>query len=266
MKGGVYMGRLFITGDTHGRFERLEYYQREFNITIEDLIIIVGDVGLNYHVNPSDGSHFFVKPYYESYTDSKRNRRFKQLVNDLGMRLFCIQGNHEARATHVNGYEEIDFYGGKALVQPEYPNLIFAIDGEVYNFGGKDFLVAGGAYSVDKDYRRYRYKAGDKEFKWFPEEQPDSAIKIKVENTLESLGYKVDYILTHTTPLKYIPTEMFLAGIDQSKVDKSTEEWLDKIEDKTEYINWFAGHYHTNKKIDRFCILFDDIVNISTGI
>lgn len=35
-----------------------------------------------------------------------------------------------------------------------------------------------------------------------------------------------------STPLKYEPVEVFMAEVDQSKVDKSTEEWLDGIEDR----------------------------------
>lgn len=33
----------------------------------------------------------------------------------------------------------------------------------------------------------------------------------------------------HTVPLKYEPVEVFMARVDQSKVDKSTEEWLDRL-------------------------------------
>lgn len=66
-------------------------------------------------------------------------------------------------------------------------------------------------------------------------------------------------MLSHTTPLKYEPVEVFLPGVDQSKVDKSTEEWLDGIEDKLEYQKWYCGHYHTEKKIDRLEIMFQNV-------
>ena len=65
-------------------------------------------------------------------------------------------------------------------------------------------------------------------------------------------------MLTHTTPLKYEPIEVFLPGIDQSKVDKRTEAWLDSIETRLEYGRWYCGHYHTEKKIDRLQIMFND--------
>ena len=59
-------------------------------------------------------------------------------------------------------------------------------------------------------------------------------------------------------PLKYEPVEVFMAGVDQSRVDKSTEEWLDGIEDRLDYGKWYCGHYHTEKKIDRVEIMFEN--------
>lgn len=80
----------------------------------------------------------------------------------------------------------------------------------------------------------------------------------RVERKLDELGWKVDVVLSHTTPLKYEPVEVFLEGIDQSEVDKSTEEWLDGIEDRLDYGKWYCGHYHTEKKIDRMEIMFEN--------
>ena len=34
-------------------------------------------------------------------------------------------------------------------VEEEYPNILFAKDGEVYDFCGKSVMTIGGAYSVD---------------------------------------------------------------------------------------------------------------------
>ena len=65
--------------------------------------------------------------------------------------------------------------------------------------------------------------------------------------------------LSHTVPLKYEPVEMFMAGVEQSKVDKSTEEWLDGIEDRLDYGEWYCGYYHTEKKVDRVEIMFENV-------
>ena len=93
---------------------------------------------------------------------------------------------------------------------------------------------------------------------WYDNEQPSDEIKQYVESQLASIDWKIDYVLSHTTPLKYEPVEVFLSCIDQSSVDKSTEEWLDEIEDKLDYEKWYCGHYHTMKKIDKIEIMFEN--------
>ncbi len=67
---------------------------------------------------------------------------------------------------------------------------------------------------------------------WFASEQPSKEIKQYVENTLNNSNWHIDYVFSHTCPFVYEPTDLFLDFIDQSKVDKSTEEWLSLIEKK----------------------------------
>lgn len=139
-------------------------------------------------------------------------------------------------------------------IEPNFPELMFAIDGEVYNFNDKKILVIGGAYSVDKFYRLARGMS------WFADEQPSEDTKKKVVGNLEKMNWKLDVVLSHTTPLKYEPVECFLPGIDQSTVDKTTEIWLDDIENRLDYKEWYCGHYHINKAIDKMKFLFEDVV------
>lgn len=73
-------------------------------------------------------------------------------------------------------------------------------------------------------------------------------------------------MLSHTTPLKYEPVEVFMSGVDQSSVDKSTEVWLDGIEDRLEYKKWYCGHYHTEKKIDKLEIMFENFDEFCSGV
>lgn len=153
------------------------------------------------------------------------------------------------RETAIAGFS---ITGGRCTDWRKYPNLLFAKDGEVYDLDGRQALVIGGAYSVDKYYRLSRG------WGWWADEQPSPEIKARVEASIEQMGWMVDIVLSHTTPLKYEPVEVFLPGIDQSKVDKSTEEWLDSIEERLDYKKWYCGHYHTEKKIDRLQIMFND--------
>lgn len=61
------------------------------------------------------------------------------------------------------------------------------------------------AYSVDK---MYRVSHG---YGWWADEQPSEEIKAYVEAQLEGMNWNV--VLSHTVPLKYEPTEVFLSGI-----------------------------------------------------
>ena len=133
-----------------------------------------------------------------------------------------------------------------------FPDILFAVDGEVYNFNGYRCIVIGGAYSVDK---HYRLAHG---WHWWPDEQPDETVKAAVEARLAALHWNIDIVLSHTCPRKYEPTEVFLSGLDQSSVDKSTEDWLDSIEDRLDYKKWYCGHYHTRKQIDKMQFMFED--------
>ena len=225
---------IYITGDTHGDFRRVHEFCRRFETTQDDILIILGDAGINYY-------------------GGKRDRKLKAMLYFLPITLFCIHGNHEIRPQNIDTYKEVQWQGGTVYRENEFPNILFAKDGEVYDLDGISTIAIGGAYSVDKEYRL------ENGWGWWADEQPGDEIKARVEKALAERDNKIDVILSHTTPLKYEPTEVFLSCIDQSKVDKSTEQWLDKIEDRAEYKKWYCGHYHTNKKIDKVSILFEDI-------
>lgn len=112
--------------------------------------------------------------------------------------------------------------------------------------------MIGGAYSVDKWYRLERG------LHWWPDEQPSEEIREKVKTVLNQRNWQIDIVFSHTCPLKYEPREVFLKGLDQSTVDKSTEEWLGWIESKLHYERWYCGHYHTEKQIDKLRFMFED--------
>lgn len=224
---------IYLTGDTHGDFDRIIHFCEKMQTTRDDVMIILGDAGFN---------------YYGGWRDEHQKKRMaKQPIT-----LLAIHGNHEIRPEILSGYREQAWRGGTVYVEDTYPNLLFAKDGEVYDLDGRQALVIGGAYSVDKYYRLSRG------WGWWADEQPSPEIKARVEASIEQMGWMVDIVLSHTTPLKYEPVEVFLPGIDQSKVDKSTEEWLDSIEERLDYKKWYCGHYHTEKKIDRLQIMFND--------
>ena len=225
---------IYITGDTHRDFSRLD--NMKFNK--DDLLIILGDTGINYCLNEEDN-------------------KFKEYLKKYNVKMFCIRGNHEERPENISTYKEINMFGGKVFIEEKYPYLIFAKDGEEYNINGKRVLVIGGAYSVDKEYRIIHG------YKWFKDEQLTKEEMDAIYNKVKGKHY--DVVLTHTCPYKCEPVEVFLSEIDQSKVDKSMEHFLDKIEDSIKYDKWYCGHYHTEKIIDKIEFMFESIKELSNG-
>ena len=225
---------VYITGDIHGDTTPVHDLFDKCQPTEEDIIVLLGDVGVN-------------------YTGKMRDRLMKQELCDMKSTFFCIHGNHEMRPQSLPWlYHEKEWRGGKVFVENAYPNILFAKDGEVYDLGGISAIVIGGAYSVDKWYRLERGA------KWFPDEQPSDEVKARVEAKLDELDWKVDVVLSHTCPFGYEPTEAFLPGIDQSMVDTSTEVWLDRIERRLDYRKWYCGHWHIEKSIDRMRFMFNE--------
>ena len=219
---------IYITGDTHRDFKILY----NLDLSKEDMLIILGDAGINYFLNEDD-------------------KLQKKYLNNIGIKLFCIRGNHEERPENINTYQEIEMFDGKVFIEEDYPNLIFAKDGEIYNIDGNKVLVIGGAYSIDKNFRII-YGYG-----WFKDEQLTEKEMDKIFKKV--VGEHFDIVLSHTCPYKYEPREVFLDFINQADVDKTMEHFLDKIEENITYDKWYCGHYHTDKNIDKLRFMFKDI-------
>lgn len=220
---------IYFTGDTHGGYRSIIKFANRFHLMRTDVIVILGDAGYNYY-------------------GGERDAEAKLHLSHIKPTILCIHGNHEIRPANILTYKTREWNGGIVWYEEEYPNLLFAKDGEIYTLNGLNYLAIGGAYSVDK-HLRLRRGAG-----WWEDEQPSDEIKRYVEEQIRA--HKVDVILSHTCPRKYIPTEVFLPMVDQSTVDNSTEIWLDQIEEAVNYKAWYCGHWHTDKRIDRMHFLY----------
>lgn len=230
------MKRFFLTGDTHGNFNRINYFCEKFETTKDDILCILGDAGINYYLN-------------------KKDYMLKQVLQDMPITFFCIHGNHEERPFNISTYITKEWNGGTVYYEEEFPNILFAKDGEIYNINGKSILVIGGAYSVDKEYRLL------KGWSWFKDEQPSKEIVKYIEKQITKQRH-FDIVLTHTCPIKTEPRHMFLPFIDQSKVDKTTELLLQRIADWITFDNWYFGHFHGHWDNGKYHMLFEDYVEV----
>lgn len=226
-----YKSRIFITADTHRNFDKIEWFCDENNTTKNDIIIIAGDAGINYYLDSSDDY-------------------IKKMLTKLPITFLILHGNHEERAWNIKNYKRNLYHIGNndivALRENKYSNLLFLDDYGELLLNDKNYLFLGGAYSVDK---YYRFKKG---LKWFESEQMTDKRRKGVLQYLEiCTNPSYDFIISHTCPFKYMPTEAFLPQVNQKTVDNSMEHFLDKVEQMVTYNKWYCGHFHIDKTIDK---------------
>lgn len=233
---------IYLTGDTHGNFKRfsVEKLNELCKPDEENIFIILGDAGFN---------------YFGDNRDVYNKEKMKHNLPENAI-LFCVHGNHEMRPKNISSYKIKKWNSGYVYYEEDYPNILFAKDG-VFNINNNRILVIGGAYSVDKD---YRIRTGNK---WFSDEQPSASIKKHIEKCIE-VDNNFNYVFSHTCPISYEPTEAFLPYIDQSKVDKSTEKWLETIKNKINYKHWYCGHYHIEKDKKNITFLYHSIIKLGS--
>ena len=231
--------KFILTGDTHGMVEtRVGNIVRNLVTPecgldrSEVAVIILGDAGLNFYLNK---------------TDEKK----KKILANYGIRIYCVRGNHEERPENLNFEKSYDDdVMGEVYIDPINSEIRYFQDGEVYLIEGRRCLVIGGAYSVDKWYRLNRAGLTEdtnnpKLSGWFADEQITDWEMQAI--AYHQFGQDYDFILTHTCPLSWEPRDLFLGCIDQSKVDKSMEQFLDEVRYEVNWKIWCFGHYHADR-------------------
>jgi 3-oxoacid CoA-transferase subunit A len=219
-----------VTGDCHGVIavkHRIEdiilntNYQRD-----EMAVIILGDASVNFWL-------------------TNREKKEKKKLKKLGVMIYCVRGNHEERPENLGFQLQYDEnVGGEVYVDDENDMLRYFQDGGEYVIDGFNVLTIGGAYSVDKDYR-IAAAGGVENSGWFPSEQLSEKERTDILAKVKDKYY--DFIFTHTAPLSWEPTDLFLSCIDQSKVDKTTELFLQDVAMNTRWCIWCFGHYHADR-------------------
>ena len=223
--------RWIITGDLHGDFNRLKDIPNEENIGF----IVLGDAGFNFWLNGSD-----------DHWKKKITKLYKFTI-------YCVRGNHEARPQSIPGMECVfdENVSGPIYYQPQYPHIRYFEDYGIYDIGDYKCLVIGGAYSVDKWYRLSQVgltpNNNDPRIShWWNDEQLTDEEKKGCEQLLQFYP-DIDVVLSHTCPISYEPTDLFLDMVDQTRVDKSMEIWLDKLGMTFNWKVWLFGHYHADR-------------------
>lgn len=218
------INRIFIRGDTHGNTDWVPDFCKENKTIKNDVMIILGDSAFR----------------FEGPKNSREIAR-KSATNNYNLTFFILRGNHdrpynEGEDVSLTQCSLLDKSNPPMWHDQNYPNLWYFQDGEKYTIKDRTFLTIGGAYSVDKFYRLSRG------WTWYENEQISDELHLDILDRFHDLRF--NYILTHTCPISWEPTWLFINGIKQSMVDKSTEYYLEDVLRYISYDHWFFGHYH----------------------
>lgn len=260
---------IYITGDVHG--DAKDFRHRLHSVhnavtrrgqgidigpSIDDVVIIAGDVGLAYGSYRSMGLYKLMSEDYAHVT------------------FIIVRGNHDTRyfrdhtsdAEHPHdGFEISHEYGDSVLYDKSTPNIVYVRDdGGRYVIGDKEILIVPGAYSVDGRYRQCNGLPYERE-ELLTTKEMDRLIGIS-EDMCDACGSM--YVVSHTCPNSWLPaiSDLFLSGVNQDDVDRGMEKMLDVVYDNVRGIcnRLYFGHYHDDRVVSGTNgvgrMLFHDIV------
>lgn len=247
---GFFMS-IYITGDTHGKVQErfnMRNFPEQRDMSVDDYMIVLGDFGVIWDAEKSSEERYML-----SWLEEKP------------WTTLFIDGNHENFGRlYSSEFETVEFCGGKA--QKITDKVYHLLRGESYEIEGKTFFCFGGAASHDIDnlldpendpgWKRKRSQLNKQYMpyrvigkSWWAEELPSEAEKAYALETLDSMGWKCDYVLTHTPAASIVEKFAELNGEDYEPDDASV--FLESVKQKLDYRHWFSGHLHKGQDITR---------------
>lgn len=246
------MNKIYLCGDIHQEISPVRDFvnrlkERNINLDKTDTIIFLGDFCANYFCN-----------------GNLKEEEFKYDINNIGCRILVLRGNHEERINNMilkypykyassklesHEYEYLvpndKWYATKTVTnikyyyEKNYPNIWYLLD-EPYEFHLNGYFIFSlpGAYSIDK---YYRLATGQR---WFKDEQLTQEEMDKVINYPSYRIQHFDLIISHTCPISFEPTDLFIPNIDQDTIDKTMEKFLEEVREGASYTAWCWGHFH----------------------
>lgn len=245
---------IFITGDTHGEFNRfsINSFPAQKRMTKDDYVIVCGDFGI--------------------WQDTPEERYWLKWLNDKPFTTLFVDGNH-TNFDRLYQMPVSEWNGGQ--VHYILNSIIHLMRGQVFEIVGKRVFTMGGASSHDirdgildpysPDFNRKR-KALDKRMaqyrinhiSWWKEELPSGEEYETARQNLNAHSWRVDYIISHCAPTSIADR----IGGASYPPDQLTD-FLEEIKTQCEFDRWFFGHYHDNQVLhQKFVLLYEQIVRI----
>ncbi len=252
---------IYITGDTHGQFERrfsTGAFPEQKDMTKDDYVIICGDFG----------------GIWDRTGESDSEKYWLDWFNDCSYTLLFIDGNHE-NFDRIESYPEKEWHGGRIHeIRPYVYHLmrgqVFEIDRKkIFTFGGAaSHDISGGLLDLDDPEFSKKKKKLDREFEpyriktltWWEQELPTETEMNEGIINLQKYNNEVDYIVTHCCSTS---TQNEIGGKGLYAPDIATD-YLERIKNTVAFRKWFFGHYHDNLNVnDKELLIYEQIIRIS---
>lgn len=243
---------MFITGDIHGYIDIGKLCSKEWpeglSLTKNDYLIIPGDFGLLWSEPAKKDEIFWLK-----------------WLTDKPWTTLVIDGNHENHNLLAK-LEEVEKFG--SIVGKVTDSIFHLKRGYIYTIEGKKIFTFGGAESTDKVCKILQPNGKFKIFErvdgkdWWSGELPQEEEKNRAWENLKKENYKVDIIIAHTFPQRFISMYESILKFSTGRINDPTSIFLEEITDVVKFDKFYGGHFHDDIEIDKYRLLFDNIIKI----
>ena len=219
-----------FTGDMHGDPRRVNHNALK-TLKDGDTLIICGDFG-------------FI------WNDSKQERKILQNLSRKKINVCFIDGTHE-NFSLLNMYPVVVYHGGKA--HKITSNIYHLMRGQIFQIEGKLIFTFGGGENPDVE-----YKSDEEINENRPEVPTGQEMREGIQN-MDSVGYRVDYIVTHEPPAS---VRAFLSLSQNSTPAVSAlGAYFDELSIQASYRKWFFGSLHMDKHISTSSVcVFEQLI------
>lgn len=222
--------RVGIVGDTHGDVKDAVEVLNEMGKRKITHVFVVGDFGLWTHF--ADGQEFL--------------DRVQATAEANNLNVFAVGGNHE-NWDHWNWFvDNMPTHKGFAMVRRR---VMLAPKAHEFRMAGRQFVVAGGAVSIDRDSRLKSERGGIDEYTgrrfsgtgartlWWPNEELTDQDVVKIQSQFP----KADILLTHDCSNYTHFQGRLKPDPDSERHRRRIDEVIRAVEPKVH----FHGHMHT---------------------
>lgn len=227
--------QIFLLGDLHGNFKALRQALKKQRIQ-QATIVQVGDFGVGYAS--------FLK-------DLKAMEKLNSVLKALDSTLFVMRGNHDNPG----------YFSGEVPRALDQSHITFVADYTVLKINRLNFLLVGGAISIDR-----KVQVIGKNY-WKEE--------VLVYNEAKTKALRnIDVVVTHsapdfTPPFKFNDLVLTFAKNDPQLIDDLQEERAKltemyqclKKDPSNKLSHWFYGHFHAPQQF-----LYENTQMVLVGI